>query len=170
MGLYKNVLPVNSDLYAKPDVGSTEVKVIDALGYIQQPVQYVTYTSAGLSVSTAPAYGVTYVLPNSTGGDFSTSPAVLSLGAPIPGVAKTVVFASTAGAVNTLDLYLGGGTIFGSSGFTYVNFSSLGESAQVVNLMGLTTALWAVTSVTSTIGSFGFSAAGIRGSTAARTS
>ena len=169
MGLYKNVMPVNSDLYAKPDVGSTEVKVIDAKGYTVAPVDYITYTSVGLSVSTAPAYGVTYVLPNSTGGDFSISPAVLSLGAPMPGVAKSVVFATTAAAVNTLDLYLGGGTIFGSSGYTYIAFSSLAEGTQVINLMGLTTALWAALSAVSTVGAFG-NTAGIRGSTAPRTS
>lgn len=169
MGDFKNVLPVNSDLYSKPSVSSTEVKVIDALGYVVNPVDYITLTSAGLSVSTSPAYGVTYILPNSTGGDFTTSPYVLTLGAPIPGVEKTIIFATTAAAINTLDVYLGGGTIFGSSGYTYVAFSSLAEETQVIELVGLTTALWAVKSVNSSLGAWNM-ATGIRGSTIARTS
>lgn len=167
MGTYKSIFPVDCDVYTKGSVSSTEQKVIDAKGFIVNYYETITYTSAGLSVSTSPAYGMTYVQNTLAGA--TDAPRVLSLAAPIPGVEKTIFFDSTAAMNNTLDVYLGGGTIFGSSGYTYVAFSSLAEVGQSITLMGLTTALWGVKAVNSTLLFFG-AATGIRGTTAARTS
>lgn len=167
--------------------GSTEFKIAGSSGLLyseEKPifmadstvydpyyVETITLTSAGLSVSTAPAYGVTYIQTNTTGGDFSTSPHSLTLAAPIPGVKKTLILGTTAAAVNTLDVTLDGATVITSSGVTaaYIAFSSLATDTQVVEMIGVSSALWGVLGVESTYYTFGV-AAGIRGTTIARTS
>jgi hypothetical protein len=138
------------------------------------PLSYVetlTCSSGGVSPSTATAYGVTRV--NVAAGDPSTSPRLITLGVPIPGVEKTIIFASTAAYVNTLDVDLGAGAGVGhltdSTTARFIAFSSLATEWQTVKLVGLSTALWGVLAVDSTIGGFGV-ATGIRSLTAARTS
>jgi hypothetical protein len=196
-----------ADFYAQN--GSTEFKVITSTGDVVAgkvhfgnstantaigstgllysngaPINYAEtlyYSSAGLNVSTTPAYGLTYVQTNSTGGDFSVVPAVLTIAAPIPGVRKTIVLDSTIAAVNNLDLYLGASVdVLNSSnkstdsGANYIAFSSIATMTQVVTLCGLTTALWCIESAISgsSVGSSaGFGEpAGIRAMTTCRTS
>lgn len=134
------------------------------------PINYVetiAASSGGVSPSTITPYGVSYIAV--AVGNPSTSPLLATMGAPIPGVSKTIVFTSTAAYANTLDISLSGAALVGTSGLNFIAFSSLAEQTQTVNLMGITTALWNVQSVDSTLGTFGL-ATGIRGTTAARTS
>lgn len=134
-------------------------------------VETITCSSGGVSPSTITPYGISYITVAT--GDPSTSPRLVSIGNPIPGVEKTIIFASTAAYVNTLDVDLGAdsgvGHITGSTTARFIAFSTLASEFQAVTLMGLTTALWGVKCVDSTVGGFG-SAAGIRSLTAARTS
>lgn len=188
MGTYRNIFPVDSDVYVKGSISSTEQLIASATGLLYSegvPIKapsgattsfnahlldVVSWTSLGLSPSTTPAYGITFVDANGSSGDPSTSPAVLSLAAPIVGVKKTIIFDTTAAYINTLDVLLGGGSIIGSSGIdTYLAFSSLATVPQSVTLVGITTALWAIESVNSTLLFFG-AATGIRGTSIARTS
>ncbi len=175
MGTYRNIFPVDSDVYVKPNAASTEIRVISNTGKLFDvgvPLHYletITLTSVGLSVSTTPAYGVTYVNHNSTGGAASTSPQTLAIAAPIAGVKKTVILDTTAANANLLDLQLSGATIIGTSGDSFIAFSSLATATQSITLIGITTALWGVESVNSTLLFYG-AATGIRGATAARTS
>ena len=173
MAKYKNVFPVDSDVYVKPDTGSTERKVIDALGFLVRPLETVTLSSAGLSPSSAVGYGITLINVNGAG-DPSTSPRVLTLGAPVAGVEKTIILDTTAAYVTTVDIDLGAGCGVmdvdgGSTTYRYIAFSSLGTLPQSVTLLGMSTVLWAVKCVNTTVGNFGL-ASGIRTLTAARTS
>ena len=101
------------------DSAGTEVVAVTSTGLVQNgavPLNYVeviNWSSAGLSVSTGTAYGVTYI--SMTGTDPSTSPYTLSLGAPIVGVEKVVILDSTAAFVNTIDIDLGAGVGVDSS-------------------------------------------------------
>ena len=104
-----------------------------------------------------------------SGGDPSTSPALLYLPAPQVGVEKTIIVGSTAAYVNTIDVDLGSGVrVQGSSDGRFIAFSSLAGDYQSLTLLGLSTALWAVKAVNSTA-VFG-AATGIRATTAARSS
>ena len=131
-------------------------------------VEVINWSSAGLSVSTGTAYGVTYI--SMTGTDPSTSPYVLSLAAPIVGVEKTIMLDSTAAYINTIDIDLGAGVgVDGTTSNRFIAFSTLATVQQTVVLVGITTGLWGVKSVETTSGGFGV-AAGIRAVTAARAS
>ena len=163
---------MDSDVHVKADTTSTSLRVITSTGKLYDngvvPLNYVesiTYTSVGLSNSSAKAYGVTFVDGNGT---FTTSPAILYLEDPIAGVQKTIVFDTTAAAANTLDVNLAPATVIGTSGDFYIAFSSLATMTQSITLIGLSSVLWGVCNVMSTI-AFG-AADGIRSSTAARTS
>jgi hypothetical protein len=167
--------------------GSTEFKIAGSTGLLysqEKPVfmpastvfnpyyvETLTASSGGVTPSTATAYGVTLI--NCAAGDLSTSPRLITLAAPITGVEKTIVFGSTAAYINTLDVDLGGDAgvahITGSTTARFIAFSSLATEYQTVTLVGLSTALWGVKSVDSTVGGFGV-ATGIRSATAARTS
>lgn len=173
---------------AETYVGSTGHKVFGTDGRLYQPgstlpviglnneyinyVENITYTTAGvLSASTCPAYGITYVSP--AGALPTSDSALLTLAAPIAGVEKTIIFNSSVAGALLLDVYFGSGvTLFGSSGYNYIAFSSLFTDNQAITLIGLTTALWAVKShYVATSSNWWFGAAGgLRGTTAARSS
>ena len=192
----KNVFPGNSTTFVKN--GSTEFRVIGSTGDIYAgevyvgnssaikaitadgtiyakagtvPVGYtetISWSSGGISPSTATAYGLTNI--SMTGTDPSTSPALLTLGAPIAGIEKTIVVDSTTPYINTIDLDLGATVrIDGSSDNRFVAFSTLATAPQSLTLVGLSATEWAVKSVNSTLGQWGL-ATGIRGTTVARTS
>lgn len=150
--------------------GSTDHRIISSSGamYLRHLYESIAWTSGGLSPSTASPYGISFI--QMTGTDPSTSPATLTLGAPVAGCEKTIILGSTAAYVNTVDIDLGSGVrVDGTSDGRYIAFSSLGTDYQAVTLLGLSTAKWAVKSVNSTVGQFN-AATGIRVSTAARTS
>jgi hypothetical protein len=168
----KNVLPGNSTTFAKHN--STEFRVIGSTGQLYSnnaPINYaeiISWSSDGVSPSTATAYGITNIAM--TGGDPSTSPALITLAAPMAGVEKTIVVDSTAAYINTIDLDLGATVrIDGSSDNRFVAFSTLATAPQSLTLVGLSATEWAVKSVNSTLGQWGL-ATGIRGTTVARTS
>jgi hypothetical protein len=168
----KNVFAQDSDVYVKAN--STEFKVINSTGSLlvnTAPLGYVetiSWSSNGITPSTATDYGLTYI--NMTGTDPSSSPYVLTLTAPIAGVEKTITLDSTAPYVNTIDIDLGAGVgVNGSTDHRYIYFSTLAHIEQSVTLIGVTTALWTVKSANSTVGGFG-TAGGIRIGTTPRTS
>ena len=164
----------SEDIYVVDSAG-TQTKVVDSTGRLLQkgevPMNYVetiNWSSGGLSVSTSPAYGVTYI--SMTGTDPSSSPRTLTLGSPIAGVTKSIILDSTAAYINTIDIDLGADVgIDGSTTNRYIAFSTLAEVQQSVNLIGITTALWGVVSVASTVGDWG-TPTGIRSASAGRTS
>lgn len=151
-------------------VSTTDVQTLSGKTIVNT-VEILTASSGGLTPSSMIPYGVSWIQVSA--GDLSTSPRLATLGAPITGVEKTIIFATTAAYINTLDVDLGIGVgvghITGTSDARYIGFSTLATEYQTVNLIGLTTALWGVKSVDSTVGGFG-TAAGIRSLTAARTS
>ena len=167
-------LSQGEDIYVQDSAG-TETKIANSSDGILQkgavPLNYaetINWSSGGLSVSTAPPYGVTYV--SMTGTDPSSSPRTLTLGAPIPGVTKNIIIDTTAAYANTIDVDLGADVgIDGSTTNRYIAFSTLATVQQSVSLVGITTALWGVLGVASTIGGWGV-ATGVRSATAARTS
>lgn len=168
----KNVFAGNSTVFVKNN--STEFKVIGSTGDVwsnNAPINFletISWSSGGVSPSTATAYGVTYI--SMTGADPSTSPYTISLGAPLPGVEKTIVLDSTAAYVNTIDIDLGATVrVDGSSDLRFIAFSTLATAPQSVKLVGLSATEWGVLSVNSTLGGWGL-ATGIRGTTIARTS
>lgn len=168
----KNVFAQDSDVYVKAN--STEFKVINSTGALlvnTAPLGYVetiNWSSNGITPSTATNYGLTYI--DMTGTDPSSSPRVLTLAAPIPGVEKTITLDSTAAYVNTVDIDLGAGVgCNGSTDHRYIYFSTLANIEQSVTLIGLTTALWTVKTANSTVGNFG-TAGGVRVGTTPRTS
>jgi hypothetical protein len=165
-------------LYKGNSTNSTDM-VCSASGLLYSlgvPTNYaetITLTSVGLSVSTAPPYGVTYINPNSTGGDFTTSVRLLTLGRPIPGVEKTIIFATTAAAINTLDVSVTSDCgIISSSASTnlILAFSSLATLPQAVTMIGVSTSVWAITGIESTFIGLGEDVDCIRVLNAARTS
>lgn len=150
--------------------GSTDHKLFGTDGsfYLRHKFETLTWSSSGLDVSTMNAYGIARII--STGGNPSTSPATITLAAPIVGCEKTIIQETTAAYVNTLDIDLGANVrVQGTSDGRYIAFSSLAEDHQSITLIGLTTAKWGVKSVDSTLGGFGM-ATGIRATTAARSS
>ncbi len=150
--------------------GSTDYPIFAPGGgfYLRHAYQSITWSSAGLSVSTASAYGITAI--SMSGGDPSTSPATLTLAAPVQGCEKYICLMSTAAYVNTIDIDLGSGVrVQGASDSRYIAFSSLAADYQAITLLGISTSKWVVKGVDSTLGGFG-AATGIRASTAARAS
>lgn len=144
--------------------------IIDYSGgaYSKGYVETLNWSSGGVTPSTMTNYGISFI--SMTGTDPSTSPATVTLAAPLPGVEKTIVLDSTAAYANTIDIDLGAGV--GQDGSTtnrFIGFSTLATQNQCVRLIGLSTSEWAVMGVNSTIGSYG-AATGIRALTAARTS
>jgi hypothetical protein len=168
----KNVFAGNSTVFVKHN--STEFKVIGSTGDVwsnNAPIGYaetLSWSSGGLTPSTATAYGLTYI--SMTGTDPSSSPRTLTLAAPLTGIEKTIVLDSTAAYANTIDIDLGVGVrVDGSSDLRYVAFSTLATAPQSLKMVGVSTSAWEVLSVNSTLGNWGL-ATGIRGTTAARTS
>lgn len=127
--------------------------------YTRYVYEAVTLSSDGLATSTASRYGITDVKPtgNSTGG-------VISLASPVVGCEKTFILRTTAASTGAkylavdVDPAAAGIRIDGSSDGRYVRFSSLATAYQSVTLIGLSTDIWAVKGVNSTVG--GFNAAG----------
>jgi len=192
----KYVMANEAELYTKSN--STEFKVIGTTGDVYAgavyfgnstaaanlaigadgtlysktaPLSYaetLSWSSGGLTPSTATAYSLTHIAM--TGTDPSTSPYLLSLAAPIAGIEKTIVLDSTAAYINTIDIDLGAGVrVDGSSDGRFIAFSTLATAPQSIKLVGVSTSAWEVLSVNSTLGGWGL-ATGIRGSTIARTS
>ena len=165
-------------------IGSSDQKIFDTKGRLWQGGK-IAFSSAGalnsylanyfetISVSTAmaltpstlAAYGVSFIKPTSAIPTSGVGRAYLP--APIIGVEKTIVLASTA-AGWLLDVDLTTDVGLGGSSGTFIGFSSLGTRYQAVTLIGLTTAMWGVKSVNSTVGGFD-AATGIRQLTAVRT-
>ena len=146
--------------------GSTDYKIIspDGAFYLRQPVEAVAWTSDGLDPSTASCYGVSYIT-GTYGTDGGACP--LTIAAPRPGCIKTVVLNTTKTSTDLpyIDLTTACGLLsVGSSGYNYINFSSLASDVQSVTLVGLTTAYWGLVAIAgSTL--FWQNAAGIRSST-----
>jgi len=165
-------------IYARS--GSTAVQVASSTGLTYNqgvPIAYVetvAVTSAGASPSTVTPYGLTYCVPNTTGGDFSTSARTIVVGAPIPGVPKVIRWGSTGASANTLwvDLTTNCGVMdsTGGSSHRYISFSTLGTQPQTLNLLGISTSVWMVTSVDSTIPGFENAAGGIHAEAAVESS
>ena len=150
--------------------GSSDYKIFGAGGdcYLRHRFETLTWSSSGMDVSTMSPYGITRII--STGGDPSTSPALIYLAAPVIGCEKTIIQETTAAYINTLDIDLGANVrVQGTSDGRFIAFSSLAEDHQSITLIGLTTAKWGVKCVDSTLGGFGV-ATGIRATTIARTS
>lgn len=168
----KNVFAQDSDVYVKSN--NTEIKVIGSTGDVfvnALPLGYIetiSWSSEGLFPSTATNYGVTYI--SMTGTDPSSSPRVLSISAPTPGVEKVIILDSTAAYVNTVDIDFGAGVgLNGSTTNRFLAFSTIATQEQSVTLMGLSTSLWAIKCSNSTVGHHG-NDLGIRSLAAARTS
>jgi len=127
--------------------------------YMRYVHETVALTSDGLGTSTASRYGITDICPagNTTGG-------TISLAAPVLGCEKTFIYRSTVASTGPtqpsidVDPAAAGIRIDGSSDGRYIRFSSLGTSYQAITLLGLSTDVWTVKSVNSTVG--GFNAAG----------
>ena len=151
-------------------VDTTTVQTIQGKTMVNT-VETLTASSGGVSPSSMVNYGVSLIAV--AAGDPSTSPLLAYLAPPLTGVEKTIIFATTVAYINTLDVDLGIGVgvghLTGTTSARFIAFSSLAAEYQTVNLIGLSTALWGVISVDSTVGGFG-AAAGIRSLTAARTS
>lgn len=165
--------------------GSSNHKIFGTAGEQINFVENVAVSSSmGMTPSTLTAYGISYIT-SSAGGTMPTSGVgTVTLPAPRVGVKKTIILNSTA-AGGTVDICLstgaaGAGGLLGttaesSTGATYILFSTLPAGPQVVNLVGLTTSLWAVQSVTvprdnSTVVDYSWgSSLGVRSATAGRT-
>lgn len=151
-------------------VGTTATQTLSKKTIVND-IETLTASSGGVTPSTMVANGISRIQVAT--GDPSTSPLLVYLAAPITGVEKTIMFETTAAYINTLDIDLGAtvgvGHITGSTTARFIGFSTLATEFQAVTLIGLSTALWGVKTVDSTVGGFG-SAAGIRSLTAARTS
>jgi hypothetical protein len=132
-------------------------------------VETLQLSSGGVSPSSMTSYGLSVI--DMTGTDPSTAVKLITLAPPIVGVKKNIVFNSTVAYANTIDIDLGAGVgVQGSTTNRYIYFSTLAANPQAINLVGITTALWSVLSVDSTIaGGFFGAATGIRSGTAVRT-
>jgi hypothetical protein len=166
-------------------IGSTNQQIFDTKGrlyqngraifssngskasYIPEYFENILATSSNvLTPTTMTAYGVSFI---ATTGVATSGVGRAYLAAPIIGVEKTIVLGSTAaGWIMDVDL----STNVGCGGTTgsFIGFSTLGTRYQSITLIGVTTSMWAVKCVNSTV-SGGFDAAtGIRNLTAVRTS
>jgi hypothetical protein len=119
-----------------------------------------------LSPSSMTAYGVSVIGPTSAIPTSGVGRAYLA--PPITGVEKIIILKSTAaGWIIDIDVTTNIG-IAGTTG-TFIGFSSLGTKYQSITLIGLSTTMWGVTAVNSTVGGFD-TTNGIRQLTAVRTS
>lgn len=125
----------------------------------------IALTSDGASSTTLSKWGLTDITMAG-----NTTNATLGLGAPHLGCEKIIVLRSTVASTDfvaiDVDPSAAGIRIDGSSDGRYVRFSSLATSYQSVTLIGLSTAIWTVKCVNSTVGGFN-AAGGIRTATAA---
>lgn len=165
-------------------IGSTDQQVFDTKGrlyqggraiftsngnkasYMPEYFENILATSSNvLTPTTMTAYGVSYI---ATTGVATSGVGRAYLAAPIIGVEKTIILASTvAGWILDVDLTTNVG-VGGTTG-SFIGFSTLGTRYQAVTLVGVTTSMWAVKSINSTVGQFD-AATGIRNLTAVRTS
>lgn len=141
--------------------------VIDPNGqfYLRHKYEKITLSSDGLDVSTASKWGITDISRSG-----NTTNCTVTVGAPEAGCEKTFINRSTAASTDytvlDFDSSSLGIRIDGSSDGRYIKFSSLGTGYQSVTLLGLTSLIWTVKSVNSTVGGFN-AAGGIRMTTAA---
>ena len=150
--------------------GSSDHKIFSPDGrvYMREQFEQITWTSGGLDISTASAYGISSIVMGGT--DPSTSPVLLTLANPVIGAQKTICLQSTAAYVNSVDIDLGANArVQGASDSRFIAFSSLNTDYQSITLRGISTSKWVVAAVDSTLGPFGL-ATGIRATTVARTS
>jgi hypothetical protein len=146
----KYVLAKDADLFIERDV-SGQVKEFQITGFVET-------VSQG---STMKPYGISRIL--STG----TTAITINLEPPVAGSEKTIILQSTAANAGEVSVFLGSGiTVGGNAAHSYITFSTLATEYQALRLVGLTTALWAVVGVASTVGGFGV-ATGIRSSSVA---
>lgn len=162
--------------------GSSGHKLIGPGGQLYQPVETITISSSGACTpSTLTPYGIAYA--RTTGGGVawtsnSSNGAAVFLPAPMIGVRKTIILETTAaGSHFNICLSTGssdakGGALLGSTtltstGAAWICFSSLTNGIQGITLVGLTTEIWAVESIFSTL--MFNNAAGIRYSTVPNT-
>jgi hypothetical protein len=164
-------------------IGSTDQKIFDTKGrlyqggkavfssdgainsYMANYLENVSYTTAyALTPSTFTAYGVTVI---GTSGVATSAIGLGYLAAPIIGVEKTIILKSTR-AANLLDISVSTNVLIDGTTGSFIGFSSLGTAYQAITLIGLTTAMWGVKSVNSTVGGWN-AATGIRQLTAVRT-
>lgn len=127
--------------------GSTDHPLINANGsfYLRQPVEAHTWSSDGLSPSTASCYGVSYIT-----GTYGTDggACALTIAAPQPGCIKTVILNTTKTSTDTPYINLSTACyLLGAKDYNYINFSSYASDVQSVTLIGLTTAIWGLLSV-----------------------
>ncbi len=127
--------------------GSTHHPLFNSNGsfYLRQPVENHTWSSSGVSPSTASCYGVSYI-SGTYGTDGGACP--LTIAAPQPGCIKTVILNTTKTSTDTpyIDLTTNCYMV-GAANYNYINFSSLASDVQSVTLIGLTTAVWGLLSV-----------------------
>lgn len=158
-------------------VFSTNGELIQGNSY---GIQAISASSALVfSSTTINRSGITYIYPSSYTNLSSSDRAQLSLDNPFAGCKKDIYFDS--GSTNVmLDISMTGASIFGTTDWStkaatkvrYIHFSSSLNGVQGISLQGLSTSLWAVQGVqceSTAITNWG-NAAGIRTSTAARTS
>lgn len=134
--------------------------------YMPEYFENILATSSNvLTPTTMTAYGVSCIM---TTGVATSGVGLAYLAAPIIGVEKTIMLGSTvAGWI--LDVALSTNVQLAGTTGAFIGFSTLGTKYQSVTLIGLTTAMWGVKSVNSTVGGFD-AATGIRQLTAVRTS
>jgi hypothetical protein len=178
--------------------GSTDYKIFGSDGTLYQggnqifnssgafigskPVQGISFSTGGgamaFSSTQITAFGFTYLYPSTYGTTLGSSHrGQLGLDNPVIGGEKTILFDNNSTNV-ILDIKLIGTGIFGTSDYStklatkirYIHFSTLLNEVQGLNLIGLSTSIWAVKSI---LGSSSISwqdATGIRTSTSARSS
>lgn len=166
--LYQNssnpVFTTDGVLYQGGKAVFTTNGVIDSYiaGYLEN---ISASTGFALSPSTMTAYGVSVLGPSSA---IPTSGVGLAyLAPPIIGVEKTIILKSSA-AGWLIDISVSTNVAIQGTSGTFIGFSSLGTKYQAVTLIGLTTAMWGVKGVNSTVGGFD-AGTGIRQLTAVRT-
>jgi hypothetical protein len=143
-------------------------------------IQAISYSSAFVFDTTqiTPG-GFTYIYPADYTKLASSDRGQISLDSPKAGVRKTISY--DGGSTNTIvDVALIGASIFGTSDWStvgttskrYIHFSSAVNDIQSITMLGLSTNLWAVESIliNSTVAPNWGNAAGIRTSTAVRSS
>jgi len=143
-----------------------KMKVIDPNGmsYLRHKYEKITLSSDGADISTASKWGISDITRSGNTTDFT-----LSLAAPEAGCEKTIMNRTTAASTlyTSIDVDSSGLGIRvnESSDGRYVKFSSLGTRFQSITLIGLTSLLWGVKCINSTIGVWN-AATGIRVTTA----
>lgn len=118
-----------------------QTKRLGAFLGIRENVQTITITGAasGAAIATrAKAYGITRIVSTGTGG-----PHVVALDAPITGVRKTV-FARMNSTADVAVVCNSTATLFDGTTFNRVLFSTGADGRTALQLVGVSTSLWAI--------------------------